>query len=110
MKKDSSKGAGPAKTPENEPVQQPDNISVKKLPPYFIDEIRNIAIAPNGACRLHMSTWGTGVDDKTQRVDSEIVMTLQALRNLSTVLPKVIEAAGRANEARQKNTEKDKIQ
>ncbi len=67
--------------------------SVKKLSPFFVDEVANISISPNGACRLQFATWQTNEEGKPLRVDSEIILTIQSLKMLSDSLPKAIEQA-----------------
>ena len=67
--------------------------SVKKLAPFFIDEIVNISINPNGACRLQFATWQTGEDNKPLRVDSEIIMTKQTMNMLKEALPHAMSVA-----------------
>lgn len=67
--------------------------SVKKLQPFFVDEIANISISPNGACRLQFASWQTNEDGEPLRVDSEIILTLQTLRTLSDALPNAIDTA-----------------
>ncbi len=69
------------------------SFNVKKLQPFFVDEIANISISPNGACRLQFASWQTDEDGKPLRVDSEIILTLQTLRTLSDALPNAIESA-----------------
>lgn len=66
---------------------------VKKLQPFFIDEVANISINQNGACRLQFASWQTNEDGKPLRVDSEIILTLQTLRSLSEALPNAIDSA-----------------
>lgn len=68
----------------------------KRLAAHFVDDVSNIAIAPNGACRLYFSTWSTDESGQPQRIDSELIMTLNSLRTLSGALPKAIEAAEKA--------------
>ena len=79
----------------------------KKLPPHFVDEVMNIAISPNGACRLTFGTWNTDEQDQPVRIDTELIMTLQSLEKLSEALPKAIaqvKAQSRqAQEARQQS-------
>ena len=67
--------------------------AIKKLTPFFVDEIANISISPNGACRLQFITWQTGEDGKSLRVDSEIILTIQSLKMMSDSLPKAIDQA-----------------
>lgn len=67
--------------------------SVKKVSPYFIDEVANISISPNGACRIQFATWQNETDGSPQRVDSEIIMTVQTMRRLSDALPKAMSQA-----------------
>ena len=57
----------------NSPTQQPE-ITQRKLSPLFVDDVSNISIAPNGACRLYFTTWSTGDDNKPLQVQSEIIM------------------------------------
>lgn len=68
-------------------------IPQRKLSPLFVDDVSNISIAPNGACRLHFTTWSTGDDNKPLQVQSEIIMTIQSLKVLAEALPKAIEQA-----------------
>ena len=72
---------------------QETEITVKKLTPFFIDEIANISISPNGACRLQFATWQTTEKGEPLRLDSEVILTAQTLRMLSDSLPKAIEKA-----------------
>ncbi len=74
------------------PTKQPE-IAQRKLSPLFVDDVSNISIAPNGACRLFFTTWSTGDDNKPVQVQSEIIMTLQSLKTLAEALPKAIEQA-----------------
>ena len=69
------------------------SFTVKKLSGFFVDEIANISIAPNGACRLNFATWGTDNEGNAQRIDSEVILTIQTLKALSEALPKAIERA-----------------
>ena len=68
-------------------------ITQRKLSPLFVDDVSNISIAPNGACRLYFTTWSTGDDNKPLQVQSEIIMTIQSLKVLAEALPKAIEQA-----------------
>jgi hypothetical protein len=74
--------------------------SRRRLAAHFVDDVSNIAIAPNGACRLYFSTWSTDETGQPQRVDSELIMTLNSLRTLANALPKAIEAAEKAVDER----------
>ena len=65
----------------------------RKLSPVFVDDIRNISISPNGACRLHFSTWNTDEEDEPVRVDSEVIMTVQSLKVLAEALPQALKAS-----------------
>lgn len=67
--------------------------AVKKLQPFFVDEIANISISPNGACRLQFASWQTNENGEPLRVDSEIILTLKTLQTLSDALPNAITAA-----------------
>ncbi len=51
-------------------------IAQRKLSPLFVDEVSNISIAPNGACRLYFTTLSTGDDNKPLQVQSEVIMTI----------------------------------
>ena len=85
--------------------------AVKKLSPFFIDEIANISISPNGACRLQFITWQTGDDGKALRVDSEVILTIQSLKLLSDSLPKAIEQSNKMMSQRMSSPEiKDGLQ
>jgi len=77
---------------ENDP-EDDIKFTVKKLSPFFIDEIANISISPNGACRLQFITWQTGDDGNALRVDSEVILTIQSLKTLSQSLPEAIDQA-----------------
>ena len=77
----------------NEKKTQEAEIAIKKLSPFFIDEIANISISPNGACRLQFATWQTTEKGEPLRVDSEVILTIQSLKMLSDSLPKAIEQA-----------------
>ena len=79
------------------PTQQPE-ITQRKLSPLFVDDVSNISIAPNGACRLYFTTWSTGDDNKPLQVQSEIIMTIQSLKVLAEALPKAIEQATAAGQ------------
>lgn len=79
------------------------SFSVKKIQPYFVDEIANISISPNGACRLQFASWQTDENGEPLRVDSELIMTMKTLRTLSDALPNAISAAV------QKISERDKV-
>ena len=76
----------------NPPARSPDIVQ-RKLNPLFVDDVSNISIAPNGACRLHFTTWSTGDDNKPLQVQSEVIMTIQSLKVLAEALPKAIEQA-----------------
>ncbi|MFW2439269.1 MAG: hypothetical protein ACN4GR_07845 [Arenicellales bacterium] len=90
VKDDNSKGnTFPSKHPE---------ITQRKLSPLFVDDVSNISIAPNGACRLYFTTWSTGDDNNPVQVQSEIIMTIQSLKILAEGLPKAIEQAVRAEQ------------
>lgn len=67
--------------------------AIKKLTPFFVDEVANISISPNGASRLQFATWQTTEGGEPLRVDSEIILTIQSLKMLSDSLPKAIEQA-----------------
>lgn len=62
----------------------------QKLPARFVDEVSNITIAPNGACRLHFCTWSTDDHSQPLRVDTELILTHQALTTLAEALPKAL--------------------
>lgn len=79
------------------------SFDVKKLQPFFIDEIANISISPNGACRLQFASWQTDEDGKPLRVDSEIILTMQTLESLADALPNAIKAAEQQLSERRKN-------
>lgn len=76
-------------------AEQP-KFQVKKLQPLFVDEVSNISIAPNGACRVYFSTWNTNEHNESVRVDAEIIMTISSLKSLANALPSAIEAAEKA--------------
>lgn len=82
-------------------AEQDAKFSVRKLEPFFIDEVANISISPNGACRLQFITWQTGKDNKPLRMDSEIILTIQSLKTLASSLPQAIEQAEKAMTERQ---------
>ena len=65
--------------------------TVKKLSSFFVDEVANISIAPNGACRIQFVTWGSDSQGQAERVDSEVILTIQTLKSLSDALPKAID-------------------
>ena len=77
---------------ENSTDQKPD-FKIKKLSPFFIDEVSNISISPNGACRLQFVSWQTSEEGKPVRVDSEVIMTSQTMTLLADSLPKAMEQA-----------------
>lgn len=79
------------------------SFDVKKLQPFFIDEIANISISPNGACRLLFASWQTDEDGQPLRVDSEIILTMQTLESLAEALPNAIEVAKQQLSERNKN-------
>lgn len=68
-------------------------IKTKKLPAHFVDEVSNIAISPNGACRVYFHTWSTHEEGQPLRLDSELIMTIQSLKSMADALPKAIERA-----------------
>ncbi len=86
-------GKGEGERKETTPSRKPAEISQRKLSPLFVDDVSNISIAPNGACRLYFTTWSTGEDNKPVQVQSEIIMTIQSLKLLAKALPKAIEQA-----------------
>ena len=75
--------------------------TVKKLSSFFVDEVANISIAPNGACRLQFVTWGSDEQGQPQRIDSEVILTIQSLKSLSEALPKAIEQSEKVMAQRQ---------
>ncbi len=78
---------------ETKPSKKPVAIPQRKPSPLFVDDVSNISIAPNGACRLYFTTWSTGNDNKPLQVQSEIILTIQSLKTLAEALPKAIEQA-----------------
>jgi len=80
--------ANNATTDSNKP-----EVTVKKLKSHFIDEVANISISPNGACRLQFCTWTTDEQNQPVRVDSELILTMSTLEILANALPNAIEQA-----------------
>lgn len=76
-------------------AEQP-KFQIKKLQPLFVDEVSNISIAPNGACRVYFSTWNTNEQNESIRVDAEVIMTITSLKALANALPGAIDAAEKA--------------
>lgn len=93
---------------EDKSLEQP-QFKIKKLQPIFIDEVSNISIAPNGACRVYFSTWNTDENNQSTRVDAEVIMTISSLKALSTALPGAIEAAEIAMAQREAAHVKNKV-
>lgn len=75
--------------------------TIKKLNSFFVDEVANISISPNGACRLQFVSWQTAEDGKPVRVDSEVIMTIQSLKLLSESLPQAISQSEEIMQQRQ---------
>jgi len=73
-----------------------------KRPARFVDEISNISIAPNGACRLYLLTWSTDDSGQSLRIDSELILTRSTLTILTEALPKSL---GQAEQTLVKSTE-----
>jgi len=68
-------------------------IARQKLPARFVDEISNISISPNGACRLHFLTWSTDDTGQPIRIDTELILTRATLGTLSEALPEALAQA-----------------
>jgi len=65
----------------------------QKLPARFVDDIANISISPNGACRLHFCTWSTDEQGQPLRIDTELILTRSTLNTLAEALPRALAQA-----------------
>lgn len=84
----------------------PTALARKKLPARFVDEISNITISPNGACRLHFCTWSTDDHGHTLRIDTELILTRQTLTTLTEALPKALAQVDQSLDAEKKKSAK----
>lgn len=82
---------------------------VKKLSGQFVDEVANISISPNGACRLQFCTWATDEQNQPVRVDSELIMTMNTLNTLADALPKAIEQAKNAMSSKHESSKPETL-
>ncbi|GJL83294.1 MAG: hypothetical protein DHS20C01_29280 [marine bacterium B5-7] len=62
----------------------------RKLAAHFVDELTNVSVSPNGACRLYFTTWSVDQGSIPVRVESEVIMTTDTLNRLADVLPRVL--------------------
>lgn len=74
-----------------EPLDRRKNTSCRsrRLAAHFVDEVTNITLSANGACRLHFATWSVEADGTPVRVDSELIATRVTLERLGEALESV---------------------
>lgn len=75
----------------------------QKLPARFVDDVSNISISPNGACRLHFLTWTTDDEGQPLRIDIELILTCTTLSTLAEALPEAL-AQAEASRGRRDST------
>lgn len=81
----------------------PPQATTHKQSSLFVDQVLNISISPNGACRIHFVSWQTDQHGQQCRLDSELIMTIKTVQSLATNLPK---ALSQANQTLKRNKAK----
>lgn len=71
----------------------------QKLPARFVDDVSNISISPNGACRLHFLTWSTDDEGQPLRLDTELILTHATLSTLADALPRALAQSKEKNQS-----------
>ena len=83
--------------------------TVKRLVPFFVDDVANISISPNGSSRIYFISWQSDESGEPLRVDSEIIMTTKTLTSLANNLPKAIRQASEILKSKRVNKNQEGI-